>query len=89
MNQIKVQNPIIQEVNFIHIPVSNVDEAVTWYVKYLGCQNAHKVHEGLASVNLPSGPTLLFIKTDHDDRAKFTQGNRDYSIVGFITNPLC
>lgn len=75
---------IVQEVNFIHIPVSDIDEAINWYIKYLGCKGAHKVHEGLASVNFPSGPTLLFIKTQHEERAKFLEKGQDYSIVGFI-----
>ncbi|WP_158606976.1 VOC family protein [Paenibacillus ginsengarvi] len=79
---------IIQEVNFIHMPVSDIDEAINWYIKYLGCKGAHKVHEELASVNLPSGPTLLFIKTQHEERAKFLKNGQDYSIVGFITKDI-
>ncbi|TMV48782.1 VOC family protein [Paenibacillus mesophilus] len=84
----EIDNSIIQEVNFIHLPVSNVDEAVNWYVKHLGCKGAHKVHDGLASVNLPSGPTLLFIQTQHEERAKFLNRGRDYSIAGFITKDI-
>jgi len=87
MNQTK-DDSIVQEVNFIHIPVSNVDEAMEWYMKHLGCKNAHKVHDGLASVSLLSGPTLLFIQTQHEERARFLESGRDYSVVGFLTKDI-
>src|SRR5690606_3737449 len=88
MNQNDALDPIIQEVNFIHIPVGDVDEAVQWYTNHLGCRNAHKVHDELASVSLPSGPTLLFIKTKNKERAKFLKNDQDYSIVGLLTKDI-
>jgi len=82
------QNDIVQEINFIHIPVSNIDEAINWYVSFLGCIKPHKVHDKLASVNLPSGPTLLLVKSDHEIRARFVHEGRNYSIIGLLTKDI-
>lgn len=68
---------ILEGVDHLQLPVSDIGRAVEWYSGCLGFTLDWRHGERLAMLSLPSGPALLLMKSPSTSRAAFISMDGD------------
>lgn len=63
--------PLINEVHYVRIPVTDLDAAVDWYTRCLGLDHLW-TNDGMAMVKSPAGAMLVLMKADEGSHSHFT-----------------
>jgi catechol 2,3-dioxygenase-like lactoylglutathione lyase family enzyme len=74
----------LEKVTHVQVPVQDVQKAVEWYTKYLGCET-DMVSETNAILRWTTGPTIFLWKTTDQTTSTFTVNGEPFPTIGIET----
>lgn len=79
---------ILDGVDHLQLPVTDIGRAVEWYTGYLGFKLDWR-HKELAMISLPHGPALLLMKSPNISRVAFISTDGDeMAALNFSTSDI-
>lgn len=83
-----MSKPMLDRLIHMQIPVPHLEEAVSWYEKFLGFKVGGKRDGAHAFMNLPSGPMLMLWETSDTTSANFTVQGETFPTLLYQTNRI-
>lgn len=79
-----MSTPLIGEIHYLRVPVTDLESAVRWYTECLGFQHAWTT-EDMAMVKLVSGQMLVLQKADAGSYSHFTKDGQPVESITFTS----